>query len=158
MGVILKADELETWVARQRKAGKKIVFTNGCFDILHVGHLRVLRDARAQGDVLLVGVNTDGSVKRLKGKGRPFNPVAHRLELLASLNMVDAVVAFREDTPRKLIQTIMPDVLVKGGDYKPATVVGSELVRQNGGQVVIIPLVGGASTSALAEKIRGRGK
>lgn len=158
MGVILKNDEIEAWVAHARKAGKKIVFTNGCFDILHVGHLRVLRDARAQGDVLLVGVNTDGSVKRLKGKGRPFNPVAHRLELLSALNMVDAVVAFREDTPRKLIQTIMPDVLVKGGDYKPATVVGGELVRQNGGQVVIIPLVGGASTSALAEKIRGRGK
>ncbi len=157
MGVILKKDTLDGWIDEQRKAARLIVFTNGCFDILHVGHLKVLREARAQGDVLLVGVNTDGSVRRLKGAGRPFNKVAERMELLAALDPVDAVISFREDTPQNLIRQVQPDVLVKGGDYKDDDVVGGELVRHQGGRVVIVPLVPATSTTSLAERIRGKG-
>ena len=137
----------------KRSPDKKIVFTNGCFDILHVGHKRYLEKARALGDMLVVGVNSDDSVKRLKGPGRPVNTECDRAEMLAALDCVDHVIVFGEDTPYELIRRVKPKVLVKGGDYKPEEVVGRDIVEENGGEVVIIPLVEGRSTTAVIEKI-----
>jgi D-beta-D-heptose 7-phosphate kinase/D-beta-D-heptose 1-phosphate adenosyltransferase len=145
-----------TWAeAAEAAAGGKsrgalLVFTNGCFDLLHPGHLHVLRSARALGDMLIVGVNSDASVRRLKGPTRPLLPLAARMDLLAELRCVDMVVPFEEDTPLELIRTLMPDVLVKGGDYRPGTVVGGEEVESRGGRVVLIPLLEGFSTTKLA--------
>jgi D-beta-D-heptose 7-phosphate kinase/D-beta-D-heptose 1-phosphate adenosyltransferase len=134
---------------RRRLAGQKVVFTNGCFDLLHVGHARLLREAAAQGDFLVVGVNSDASVRRLKGASRPINPEAARAELLSALECVDAVTVFDEDTPLALIEAIRPDVLVKGGDYRPDEVVGRREVEAAGGRLVLIPLVEGHSTYKL---------
>lgn len=135
-------------------AGRKIVFTNGCFDILHVGHKRYLEEARSLGDLLVVGVNSDESVRRLKGSDRPVNTERDRVEMLTALNCVDYVILFEDDTPYDLINRIKPQVLVKGGDYKPEDVVGKDIVESNGGEVVIIPLVEGKSTTAVIEKIK----
>lgn len=135
-------------------ADKKVVFTNGCFDILHVGHKRYLEEARKLGDLLIVGVNSDASVRRLKGPERPINSERDRVELLTALDCVDYVIVFEDDTPQTLIERIKPDVLVKGGDYRPEEVVGKETVEAKGGKVVIIPLVKGKSTTALIQKIR----
>jgi D-glycero-beta-D-manno-heptose 1-phosphate adenylyltransferase len=132
---------------------KKIVFTNGCFDILHEGHIHSLSQAAASGDILIVGVNTDDSVKRLKGNSRPVNTEHSRLLILASLTIVDAVILFNEDTPLELIKTVMPDVLVKGGDYTVDQIAGAGEVIANGGEVKIIPLLQGFSTTGLIEKI-----
>lgn len=143
-------EEIGWW----RLQGKTIVFTNGCFDVLHIGHLELLRAAAAEGDVLVVGLNDDASVKRLKGDDRPLVPVAERAELLASLDCVDAVTVFSEDTPAALIERIQPDVLVKGGDYRPEDVVGRATVEARGGRVAIVPLVPGRSTSRLVEKLK----
>lgn len=145
------AEQAEWW----RLQGKKIVFTNGCFDVLHVGHLSLLRAAAGHGDVLVVGINDDASVARLKGPDRPVVSVRERAELLASLECVDAVVVFSEDTPAVLIERIQPDVLVKGGDYRPADVVGRAIVEGRGGQVVIVPLVPDRSTTGIVEKLKG---
>lgn len=133
---------------------KKIVFTNGCFDILHVGHIRYLRQAAALGDMLVIGLNSDTSVRRLKGEGRPVNTEADRAELLASLEFVDYIVIFEEDTPYQLIRQIQPDVLVKGGDYKPEDVVGRDIVEARGGQLVLIDFVEGKSTTGIIRRIR----
>ncbi len=133
---------------------KTISFTNGVFDILHKGHIKVLSEAAAFGDLLIVGVNSDTSVKRLKGAKRPVNEEAARLLLLASLVMVDAVVLFEEDTPLELIEIIRPDVLVKGGDYNIHTIVGADLVLQSGGSVEIVTLEEGISTTAIIEKMK----
>jgi D-glycero-beta-D-manno-heptose 1-phosphate adenylyltransferase len=146
--------EIERQTARWRLSGKRIVFTNGCFDILHAGHLDLLTKAAALGDILVVGLNSDDSVRRLKGTERPVNADGFRSMMLAHLQMVDAVVIFDEDTPLELIRVIQPDVLVKGGDYQSEEVVGYEDVVSRGGSVQIIPLVEGLSTSALIERIR----
>ena len=133
---------------------KKIVFTNGCFDILHAGHLDLLAKAAAMGDVLVVGINSNDSVRRLKGPERPVNDEAFRARMLASLSMVDGVTIFDEDTPGELIASILPDILVKGGDYNPEDVVGGETVTGHGGRVEIVPLVEGYSTTDLIRRIR----
>ena len=139
---------------KDKVAGRKIVFTNGCFDILHVGHKRYLEEARSLGELLVVGVNSDDSVRRLKGTDRPVNTERDRVEMLTALNCVDYVIVFEDDTPYDLINRIKPQVLVKGGDYKPEDVVGKDIVESNGGEVVIIPLVEGKSTTAVIEKIK----
>lgn len=132
-----------------RQAGEKIVFTNGCFDILHAGHVRCLAEAREFGDRLIVAVNDDDSVRSLKGSGRPINRLESRMLVLAGLQMVDWVVAFSEDTPEALIEAVCPDVLVKGGDYKAEDIVGGDFVRKHGGEVRVVSLVEGYSTSAI---------
>jgi len=134
----------------------RVVFTNGVFDLLHPGHIDVLVGARRLGDALIVGVNSDSSVRRLKGPDRPIRSTAERCYVLAALHAVDAVVAFDEDTPRDLIMVLSPDILVKGGDYDESTVVGAPEVRAKGGQVVIIPLTPGHSTTSTIERLRGR--
>lgn len=133
---------------------QRLVFTNGCFDILHRGHVEYLCAARELGDVLVVGVNTDASVRRLKGPGRPVVPLEDRLYVLAGLACVDAVTPFEEDTPRELVAELLPDILVKGGDYEPDQVAGAAEVRAAGGDVVILPFIPGRSTSALISRLR----
>ena len=139
---------------RQKKAGRKIVFTNGCFDILHVGHVSYLEEAKALGDVLVVGLNKDRSVKRLKGPHRPLIKEGDRARVLASLGAVDYVVPFGEATPERLIRAVKPDFLVKGGDWQKKDIVGSRFVESYGGKVRSLKFVNGISTSALIEKIR----
>ncbi|MDM7992853.1 MAG: D-glycero-beta-D-manno-heptose 1-phosphate adenylyltransferase [Candidatus Fermentibacter sp.] len=134
---------------RVRRAGLSLVFTNGCFDVLHPGHLSLLEQARALGDFLVVGLNTDRSVRALKGPGRPALPLEGRLALLSSLEPVDLVIPFDEDTPERLISEVAPDVLVKGGDYAASSVVGAASVEARGGRVVIVPLVEGFSTTRI---------
>jgi rfaE bifunctional protein nucleotidyltransferase chain/domain len=137
-----------------RADGKRIVFTNGVFDILHVGHIRYLQEARALGNALIVGVNSDASVRRLKGPTRPVNPQDERAEVLAALRCVDAVCIFDEDTPHALIEAVRPHVHAKGGDYQdPDALPETPLVRRLGGDVVILPLVPGRSTTRLIEKM-----
>ena len=145
-------DELETVLARWRKDRLRVVFTNGCFDVLHAGHVQYLRFARAQGDVLIVGVNDDASVRRMKGTTRPVNSLGDRLEVLAALEMVDAVTSFSEDTPAKIVERVSPGVLVKGEDWKDKGVVGREWVESHGGVVVLAPLLAGRSTTAILER------
>ena len=152
---ILSRDELLRRHGRPREG--RLVFTNGCFDLLHPGHVAYLHEARALGDALVVGVNTDASVRRLKGPDRPLVDQESRAFVLAGLADVDAVTLFDEDTPAALIAALLPDVLVKGGDYTPETVVGADTVRQAGGEVRIIPLVPGHSTTDLLRRIRGEG-
>ena len=142
----------ETW----QKEGLKVVFTNGCFDILHEGHLYSLGQAAKQADHLVVGVNSDRSVKKLKGDTRPINNEQSRAKVLASLLVTDAIVIFEEDTPLELIKTIMPDVLIKGGDYKVEDIAGAKEVIANGGKVVINPLLDGFSTTATISKMKGK--
>jgi rfaE bifunctional protein nucleotidyltransferase chain/domain len=151
---ILSREEIVRQVARWRLSSKRIVFTNGCFDILHAGHLDLLSKAARLGDILIVGLNADASVRRLKGEERPVNDEGFRSQLLSHLQMVDSVVIFEEDTPLELIRSIKPDILVKGGDYLAEDVVGYEDVSAAGGSVEIIPLVEGLSTSALIDRIR----
>jgi D-glycero-beta-D-manno-heptose 1-phosphate adenylyltransferase len=141
--------------ARLQAEGKRVVFTNGVFDILHVGHLRYLQQARALGDALFVGVNSDASVRRLnKGPERPINPGEERAELLLALKCVDAVCVFPEDTPIEILQAVRPDIHCKGGDYTAETLPETPIVRANGGEVVILPLVAGRSTTRVVEKLR----
>ena len=137
-----------------RRGKKKLVFTNGCFDILHKGHVTYLSQARALGDALVVGLNADASVRRLKGPERPVNEERDRAEVLGALACVDLVVIFREDTPDRLIHAVRPDVLVKGGDWKKKDIVGGPFVESYGGKVRVIPFVKGFSTTGLLEKIR----
>jgi len=132
---------------------KKIVFTNGCFDILHLGHIRYLYEARQLGDILIVGVNDDDSVKRLKGNNRPIMNIAERSELLAALCFVDYVIIFFEDTPYEIINNILPDIIVKGGDYEKNGVVGKEIVEKKHGKVIILPFYANYSSSNIINKI-----
>lgn len=132
-----------------------VVFTNGVFDLLHPGHIEVLDMARREGATLVVGLNSDDSVKRLKGPTRPVRSTAERAMVLAGLEAVDAVVVFDQDTPFELVQRLQPDVIVKGGDYSPDTIVGAEVVTARGGRVVVVPLVAGQSTTSIIEKLRG---
>lgn len=151
---ILSQNEAKHQAKRWKLLNKKIVFTNGCFDILHQGHIEILSQAAAEGDILVIGVNSDASVKRLKGNDRPVNDESFRATMLASLAIADAVVLFEEDTPLDLINTIEPDVLLKGGDYSIDQIVGAEEVIKNGGEVKIVPFVNGFSTTALIKKIQ----
>ena len=153
MGKILSREQLKSEMNRLRQGGKKIAFTNGCFDILHVGHTRYLRDARKTGDVLILALNSDASVRAIKGEKRPLVPEAERADLVASLEAVDYVTIFDELTPLELIECLQPDVIVKGGDWAEENVVGRESVRKWGGKVVIIPETEGASTTNIIEKI-----
>ncbi|MEM7627798.1 MAG: D-glycero-beta-D-manno-heptose 1-phosphate adenylyltransferase [Planctomycetota bacterium] len=154
-GKLRTRDEALIQVAAARKQAKRVVFTNGCFDVLHAGHVALLDAARQFGDMLVVGLNSDDSVKRLKGEGRPVNTQEDRARVLASLGCVDAVVLFEEDTPIRLIEAIIPDVLVKGADYTGKDVVGSQIVTGAGGRVELVDLVEGRSTTSTLEKIRG---
>lgn len=144
--------------ARRWRDGRKgrVVFTNGVFDLLHPGHVDVLLGARRQGDALVVGLNSDASVKRLKGPDRPVRAEADRAYVLAALAMVDCVTVFEQDTPLELVRALRPDVIVKGGDYNPDTVVGAADVRSWGGSCVIIPLTPGQSTTSIIERLRGQ--
>lgn len=146
--------ELSQLLHRWRLRGDRIVFTNGCFDLLHSGHLKVLHEAEAHGDRLIVGLNSDASVKRLKGEDRPVKSEQERALCLAAMWMTDAVVIFEEDTPLKLIEDIQPDVMVKGGDYTENEIVGADVVRQNGGEVAVVDLVPGLSSTAWIEKLK----
>jgi D-glycero-beta-D-manno-heptose 1-phosphate adenylyltransferase len=150
---ILTREQLGPRLLQWKFIGKKIAFTNGCFDILHKGHIASLSAAAHEADLLIVGVNSDASTKRLKGPLRPINDEQSRAELLAALFMVDAVVIFEEDTPKELIAEVMPDVLVKGGDYTIDQIVGAKEVIANGGRVVVNPIVQGYSTTGIIEKI-----
>jgi len=138
----------------QKRNGRRVVFTNGCFDLLHPGHIRSLEQARALGDVLIVGLNSDASVRQLKGEGRPVIPERERAEILAALESVDAVVIFDDLTPREVIAGLLPDVLVKGGDWPGDQIVGREEVEAAGGRVVLAPVVPGYSTTDILKKIR----
>ena len=153
---VLSRAALAARITDARAHGMRVVFTNGCFDLLHVGHLHLLQRARALGDLLVVAINDDASVKRLKGTGRPLIPEAQRAEMLAALRFVDYVTLFSEPTPLRLIQALRPDVLVKGGDYTIDQVVGRDVVERHGGRVVVIPLLPGLSTSRLVDTINQR--
>jgi D-glycero-beta-D-manno-heptose 1-phosphate adenylyltransferase len=154
MGKIVSQDELILLIAREKRDGRRVVFTNGCFDLLHPGHVRCLAEARALGDLLVVAVNSDSSVRGNKGPERPLVPQGDRAEVLAALSSVDYVTIFDEPTPRPLIARVLPSVLVKGADWGPNEVVGRKEVEAAGGQVVSIPLAPGYSTTNLLEKIR----
>ena len=144
-------------VAAARRAGKRVVFTNGCFDLMHVGHVRYLAAARDAGDLLVVAINDDASVRRLKGPERPLVSEDARAEVLAALAAVDLVTMFGEDTPAEIIAALLPDVLVKGADWAPDQVVGRETVEAHGGRVALIPVVAGFSPTALVERLRKHG-
>jgi D-beta-D-heptose 7-phosphate kinase / D-beta-D-heptose 1-phosphate adenosyltransferase len=157
-GVVLDRAALAGRLAAWRRAGKRIVFTNGCFDLLHAGHLALLHGAASLGDVLVLAINSDASVRRLKGPERPLVPAAERVAMLAALECVDAVTVFDEDTPEEILRTLRPDVLVKGQDYQLSEVVGRDIVESYGGRVVLLPLVQGRSTTSLVERIRATAK
>lgn len=152
---ILSRQQASAFAARVRANGGRVVFTNGVFDLLHPGHVRYLSDARALGDALIVGVNSDRSVRINKGPARPITPEVERAELLASLRSVDAVTVFDEDTPHALITAVQPDVLVKGADWGPDNIVGRDVVEARGGAVVRVVLAEGFSSSRLIDRVRG---
>lgn len=147
-------DELAPTISILRFKEKKIVFTNGCFDILHKGHIEYLSKARNLGDFMIVGLNTDQSVKKLKGENRPVQDETSRATILAALSFIDLVVLFNEDTPYNLISLIKPDILVKGADYKESEIIGYDVVKKNGGKIITIALTDGYSTSNIIEKLR----
>lgn len=151
-------DDARLWREQCRERGEHVVFTNGCFDILHPGHIEMLEASRSCGDALVVALNTDASVRRLKGEGRPIVPESERAEVLAALWCVDCVVLFDEDTPLQAILALRPDVLVKGADWAEDAIVGAPEVRSWGGRVERIPLVAGASTTSIVERVRALGE
>jgi len=155
LGQVVSQDELIVHVADARRNHRRVVFTNGCFDLLHPGHIRCLEQARELGELLVVAINTDASVRRMKGADRPVTPEGERAEVLAALAAVDYVTLFDEDTPQRIIARVLPDVLVKGGDWGPDQIVGRAEVEAAGGRVVTVPLEPGYSTSALLDKIQG---
>ena len=151
---LIKRDKIGEVIDSQKKDGKKIVFTNGCFDILHVGHLRYLEEAKMFGDILVIGLNSDASVKRLKGDKRPIVPEEERAEMLLGLKCVDYVVIFEENTPVEILGEVKPDVHVKGGDYTKERLPEAEIVERNGGRVEIVSLIKGKSTTNIVKKIK----
>jgi len=155
MDKIKTQKELVEIISEDKRAGSVVGFTNGCFDILHAGHIRYLKEAKNMCDVLVVGVNSDDSVKRLKGPARPVNPEMDRVEVLSALECVDLVTIFTEDTPFELIKKISPDVLFKGGDWKEEEIAGAGIVKETGGKVVIVPFLEGYSTTGIIEKMKG---
>lgn len=152
MGQVRTFDNIEAALAPLRSQGKKIVFTNGVFDLLHVGHVRYMQEARSLGDALVVGVNADASVKRLKGPTRPIQNESDRAEILAALAAVDFTVIFTDDTPATLIEKVRPDILVKGGDWKVEQIVGGTFVQSYGGKVMSLQFIDGKSTTKIIEK------
>ncbi len=136
-----------------KSQGKRVVFTNGCFDLIHGGHIYLLREAKKLGDVLVVAVNDDSSIRKIKGSGRPIFPLEERLEILESIEDIDWLVAFSQESPKKVIESLLPDVLVKGGDWLPEEVVGKQEVEEAGGKVIIIPFLCGYSSSEIVRKI-----
>ncbi len=152
-GRVLSLTALRPRLAQARRRGQRIAFTNGCFDLIHAGHVQYLERIKRLADLVVIGLNSDTSVRRLKGPGRPLAPQRDRARVLASLRAVDYVVIFTEDTPRQLIQAIRPDVLAKGGDWAVDRIVGAELVRRAGGRVVRLPFVAGRSTTTLIQRI-----
>ncbi len=150
---IESSTNLSKILAKLRSKGKRIAFTNGCFDIIHAGHIKYLSRAKKAADILVVGLNSDSSVKTIKGKGRPINNQHDRARVLASLSFVDYVTIFDEETPERLIRMIRPDVLVKGADWKTKDIVGSDFVKSYGGRVIRIPFVKGHSTTSIINKI-----
>jgi D-beta-D-heptose 7-phosphate kinase/D-beta-D-heptose 1-phosphate adenosyltransferase len=157
MRKVLSLAEAVAWVEHLRHSGNDVVFTNGVFDLLHPGHVRYLQEARREGDALIVAVNSDRSVRMIKGPARPITPERERAEVLAALASVDAVVVFDEDNPQQVIDRLQPDVLVKGADWAPDAIIGRETVEARGGRVVRIALADGYSSSAIIEKIKGSG-
>lgn len=154
MKKIRSAPALKRVRARLRREGRKVVFTNGCFDLIHGGHVHLFREAKAQGDVLIVAVNSDASIKRLKGPTRPIFPLAERMEVLAALKDIDFVTWFEEDTPQNIIASLLPDVLVKGGDWGAGEIVGTAEVESAGGRVYRVRYLKGHSSTNIIEKIR----
>jgi D-beta-D-heptose 7-phosphate kinase/D-beta-D-heptose 1-phosphate adenosyltransferase len=154
-GKIKTLDELVPIVAAAKRDGKTVVFTNGCFDLLHRGHVHLLRQAKAFGDILVVALNSDGSVQRIKGPTRPILPEIDRLALIGAMEMVDYVILFDEPDPYRVIKGLRPDVLVKGGDWGADEIVGSDVVKEDGGRVEVVPYLKGFSTTEIIEKIRG---
>lgn len=152
-GKLKNLDELTAIAAQARQKGKSVVFTNGCFDILHRGHVHILRQAKAAGDLLIVALNSDRSVKQIKGEKRPVLPETDRIELIGAMEMVDYIVVFDDADPYKLIAAIKPNVLVKGGDWSAQKIVGADLVEEGGGRVEVIPYLKGFSTSEIIERI-----
>mgnify|MGYP001627209627 CR=1 FL=1 len=152
--IVTNQEQMQELCALLRSSGKRVVFTNGVFDILHAGHVMYLEEARKLADVLVLGLNTDASVRRLKGPDRPINREGDRALVVSALRSVDHVVLFEEDTPRTVIETLLPDVLVKGADYTRDTIVGADIVEQNGGVVVTIPLLEGRSTTNVINRVR----
>jgi len=151
---IYSLKQLENKVNTWKQTGEEVVFTNGCFDIIHRGHIEVLAQTADLGDKLILGLNSDSSITKLKGKNRPIIDEQSRAILLASLSFVDAVVLFSEDTPIKLISTLKPDILAKGGDYEIETIVGNEIVQNNGGEVILVPFLDGFSSTTIIDKIK----
>ncbi len=152
-GKIGELHEIKAIVANARRDGKKVVLTNGCFDLLHRGHLHLLREAKKQGDLLVVALNSDSSVKTIKGADRPVLPESERAELIAALEMVNYVTAFDEADPYKLIKELEPDVLVKGGDWPKNEIVGADIVEEHGGRVAVVPYLKGYSTTQIIERM-----
>jgi D-beta-D-heptose 7-phosphate kinase/D-beta-D-heptose 1-phosphate adenosyltransferase len=153
-GKLKSLEELTAIAAKARAAGKSVVFTNGCFDLLHRGHVHILREAKAAGDLLIVGLNSDRSVQKIKGPHRPILPETDRIELIAAMEMVDYVVLFDEPDPYKLIAAIKPNVLAKGGDWSTDKIIGADVVEQEGGRVAVIPYLEGFSTTKIIERIK----
>ena len=151
---IYSLDTLTTQVDKWKATGNKVVFTNGCFDIIHRGHIEVLARTADLGDKLIIGLNSDQSIQKLKGEDRPIIDEQSRAILLAALSFVDAIVLFSEDTPLKLISDLLPDVLAKGGDYEIETIVGHEIVQKNGGKVKLVPFLDGFSSTTIIDKIK----
>ena len=151
---IYSLEELKNQVNAWKQAGEEVVFTNGCFDIIHRGHIEVLAQTADLGNKLIIGINSDSSIQKLKGKNRPIIEEQSRAILLASFSFVDAVVLFSEETPLNLISTLKPDVLAKGGDYEINTIVGHKVVQENGGQVILVPFVDGFSSTTIIDKIK----
>lgn len=151
---IKKLEEAKEVVYKLKNAGKKVVFTNGCFDIMHLGHVRYLNEAKKLGDFLIVAINSDSSVKRIKGEKRPIIDERSRAEIISALSFVDMVILFSEDTPYRLIKELQPDILVKGGDWREDQIVGADIVKKRGGKILTIPYLQGYSTTSIIEKIK----
>jgi rfaE bifunctional protein nucleotidyltransferase chain/domain len=151
---IFSLDDLKNQVNAWKQTGEDVVFTNGCFDIIHRGHIEVLAQTADLGDRLIIGLNSDSSIQKLKGEDRPIIDEQARAILLAALSFVDAVILFTEETPINLISTLLPDVLAKGGDYEIETIVGHEIVQNNGGEVILVPFVDGFSSTTIIDKIK----
>jgi len=158
MDKIIGIKQIKKIRANLKKKKKALVFTNGCFDLIHRGHVEYLKKAKSYGDFLLVAVNSDSSVRKIKGKGRPLIPLSDRLFILSHFSFIDFLISFDEETPERLIKVILPDVLVKGSDYSEEEIVGADIVKSNGGKVIIIPFIKGKSSSGIIEKILKRYK
>ncbi|MCD6539443.1 MAG: D-glycero-beta-D-manno-heptose 1-phosphate adenylyltransferase [Candidatus Omnitrophica bacterium] len=151
---VIKVSKLAHLVKTLKKKKKKIVFTNGCFDLIHPGHIKLLSSAKKQGEVLILGLNSDSSIRKIKGEKRPILKEKERIEILSAITYIDYIVVFKEETPFKLVKIIKPDVLVKGGDWEEKDIVGADLVKKQGGKIVRIRLKKGYSTTTLIEKIK----